>query len=105
LSEFFSIIFFNVFFQHTTMAEPPVKRYRKERKASASEDDFSKEGEGDVLYVPVRERRKQKLVKLGRIAVLKAQDGGGGGSTMDLMGSSGASSAAEDNESKEDIIK
>ena len=48
----------------------------------------------------MRERRKQKLVKLGRIAVLKETEKA---AASDLI-SSGASSAAEE-ETKEDIMK
>ena len=48
---------------------PPVKRYRREEDTSGSED-FYKEGDDYVPYVPVKERRKQKLVKLGRVAGL-----------------------------------
>ena len=48
----------------------------------------------------VRERRKQKLVKLGRIAVIKETEKA---ANSDLI-SSGASSATEE-ETKEDIIK
>ena len=39
--------------------EPPVKKYRREEN-SESEDDYTP-------YVPVRERKKQKLLKMGRI--------------------------------------
>ncbi|PSN49687.1 putative ATP-dependent RNA helicase DDX41 [Blattella germanica] len=41
--------------------EPPKKRYRKEESTSESEDDY-------VPYVPVKERKKQQLVKLGRLS-------------------------------------
>ena len=54
----------------------------------------------NVRAFQVRERRKQKLVKLGRIAVLKETEKA---VASDLI-SSGASSAAEE-ETKEDIMK
>lgn len=48
--------------------EPSLKRYRKEEKhdESESDDDY-------VPYVPVRERKKQQLMKLGRISQLKEE--------------------------------
>lgn len=49
-------------------APPPVKRYRREEvKKDDSEDEFGAEGEGYTPYVPVKERNKQKLMKLGRV--------------------------------------
>ena len=81
--------------------EPPLKRYRRrEEEQKSDNDDLEKEGEDYVPYVPVRERRKQKLVKLGRIAVLKETEKT---ANSDLI-SSGASSAAEE-ETNEDIIR
>lgn len=50
----------------------PVKRYRREEKDS----DASDHGEDDdkyVPYVPVKERKKQQLLKLGRIVQLTAE--------------------------------
>lgn len=38
-----------------------LQRYRKEESSSESEDDY-------VPYVPVRERKKQQLKKLGRLS-------------------------------------
>lgn len=49
--------------------EPPRKRYRKDDKSSESEPEDDKFEE----YVPVKERRKQQLIKLGRIAQLTAE--------------------------------
>ncbi len=91
-----------LFLYYSDMDAPPVKRYRRrEEEESRDSDDFAKEGDDYVPYVPVRERRKQKLVKLGRIAVLKEEERA---SNSDLVGSSGASSANED-DAKEDLIK
>ena len=44
--------------------EPPVKRYRR----SPSPASAASEGEEEdyTPYIPVRERRKQQLVRLGR---------------------------------------
>lgn len=47
---------------------PPVKRYRREEKSSGEEDN-----EKYVPYVPVKERKKQQLMKLGRIVQLTAE--------------------------------
>lgn len=46
-----------------TMAEPPVKRYRRSPtpQSEEDEDDFTP-------YVPVKERKRQQLVKLGKIS-------------------------------------
>ncbi|KAK6639960.1 hypothetical protein RUM43_008237 [Polyplax serrata] len=46
------------------------KRYRREEeeKSSESDDDY-------VPYVPVKERRKQQLAKLGRVNQIKQDDG------------------------------
>lgn len=48
--------------------EPPLKRYRREEKTSSSEseDDY-------VPYVPVKLRKKEQLVKLGRLTQLKEE--------------------------------
>jgi len=45
------------------MAEPPVKRYRRSPtpQSEEDEDDFTP-------YVPVKERKRQQLVKLGKIS-------------------------------------
>ncbi|CAG9770534.1 unnamed protein product [Ceutorhynchus assimilis] len=50
--------------------EPPKKKYRKldSDKSSESEDD------NYVPYVPVKERRKQQLLKIGRLGQLKDAD-------------------------------
>ncbi|ETN60487.1 ATP-dependent RNA helicase abstrakt [Anopheles darlingi] len=50
------------------MAEPP-KRKRRESDTSGNEDEQDK----FVPYVPVKERRKQQLLKLGRIVQLTAE--------------------------------
>ncbi|XP_025406333.1 ATP-dependent RNA helicase abstrakt [Sipha flava] len=48
--------------------KPPLKRYRRDEDESNSDDDY-------VPYVPVRERKKQELYKLGRLAKLKEESG------------------------------
>ncbi|XP_058832428.1 ATP-dependent RNA helicase abstrakt [Topomyia yanbarensis] len=50
---------------------PVIKRYRREEKES---DESDAEGEDQhVPYVPVRERKKQQLLKMGRIVQLTAE--------------------------------
>jgi hypothetical protein len=80
--------------------QPPIKRYRREEKPDSSDDEWKVDSDDDksadknrkkpdfVPYVPVKERRKQQLVKLGRLAQIKeAED------RLPLSGlSSGASS-------------
>ena len=98
---------------------PPVKRYRKEIK-SESDDDWKvsdNELSDSNLYIPVKERRKQQLVKLGRVTEIKAQSNQTSKTSNYVGTDSGASSAAEDldslkNEgnkkseiSKEDLVK
>lgn len=56
--------------------EPPKKRYRKEESSSESEDDY-------VPYVPVKERKKQQLLKLGRLSQLKDEFGQRGKSSSE----------------------
>ncbi|XP_072946811.1 ATP-dependent RNA helicase abstrakt [Epargyreus clarus] len=48
--------------------EPPIKRYRREEKSDSEEDLDSYEP-----YVPVKERMKQKLMKLGRLGQVAAE--------------------------------
>lgn len=55
---------------------PPRKRYRKEESSSESEDEY-------VPYVPVRERKKQQLKKLGRLSQLKDEFGQRGKSSSE----------------------
>ena len=64
-------------------APPPLKRYRRveeEDKKEGSEDENLEEDY--VPYVRVKDRRKQKLVKLGRITEIKedTKPTGAGGS-------------------------
>jgi ATP-dependent RNA helicase DDX41 len=47
--------------------EPKVKRYRREEKADKLEES---EDDGYTPYIPVKERKKQQLVKLGRLVQL-----------------------------------
>ncbi|KOB68564.1 putative ATP-dependent RNA helicase abstrakt [Operophtera brumata] len=48
---------------------PPVKRYRREVKSSGSEDDIDEY----EPYVPVKDRKKQQLLKLGRVGQIAAE--------------------------------
>ncbi|KAG7300873.1 hypothetical protein JYU34_015214 [Plutella xylostella] len=48
---------------------PPLKRYRREEKSSESEEDL----ENYVPYVPLIERKKQQLIKLGRLTQLATE--------------------------------
>ena len=80
---------------------PPVKRYRREDNHESKMEDE----EDYVPYVSVKERRKQKLVKLGRITEIKDESvasGSGNGKSQILSGSatptSGNSSAADEEE-------
>ena len=52
------------------MADPPVKRYRRD-PSPKSED--SEEDDSYVPYVSVKERRRQQLVKLGKISETDAK--------------------------------
>ena len=50
---------------------PPIKRYRKEEPEDSDKEDWDT-GEDDFKpYIPVKERRKQTLVKLGRLAAIQ----------------------------------
>ncbi|XP_055851869.1 ATP-dependent RNA helicase abstrakt [Episyrphus balteatus] len=51
----------------TDKNQPPIKRYRREENKSSDEDD------NYVPYVPIKERKKHQLVKLGRIVQLTAE--------------------------------
>ena len=54
--------------------KPPVKRYRREEENENVKHDSENEEEDDyVPYVSVKERRKQKLAKLGRITEIKEE--------------------------------
>ncbi|VVC36373.1 RNA helicase, DEAD-box type, Q motif,Helicase, C-terminal,Zinc finger, CCHC-type,DEAD/DEAH box helicase [Cinara cedri] len=48
--------------------KPPLKRYRRDDEETDSDNDY-------VPYVPVRERKKQELLKLGRLSKLKEDSG------------------------------
>lgn len=48
-------------------AEPPVKRYRREEEKKS---DVESEDDSYTPYIPVKERKKQQLLKLGRIVQL-----------------------------------
>ncbi|XP_017771251.1 PREDICTED: ATP-dependent RNA helicase abstrakt [Nicrophorus vespilloides] len=52
---------------------PPLKRYRKEEDKDARGRNNHSDSDDDeyVPYVPIKERKKQQLVKLGRIGQLK----------------------------------
>uniref|UniRef100_A0A182K962 RNA helicase n=1 Tax=Anopheles christyi TaxID=43041 RepID=A0A182K962_9DIPT len=51
------------------MSVLPAKRYRRDSQKSEGEED----NDSYVPYVPVRERKKQQLLKLGRIVQLTAE--------------------------------
>ncbi|XP_066157096.1 ATP-dependent RNA helicase abstrakt [Euwallacea fornicatus] len=53
-----------------TIPEPPNKRYRSGEKEQKSDS----EDESYVPYVPVKERKKQQLLKIGRLGLLKDLD-------------------------------
>ncbi|XP_054286318.1 ATP-dependent RNA helicase abstrakt-like [Macrosteles quadrilineatus] len=59
--------------------EPPKKRYRRddESSSSASDDD------NYVPYVPVKERKQQQFMKLGRLTQLKEESSGKGKSSSE----------------------
>ena len=80
----------------------PIKRYRKEiEKESDDEWNVSDEESNSskyVQYVPIKERRKQNLVKLGRITEILAEDTAKQPNIIGTGIDSGASSATEDNE-------
>lgn len=50
--------------------QPPTKKYRRDDQSSGDEND--KEG-NYVPYIPVKERKKQQLLKIGRIIQLTAE--------------------------------
>lgn len=60
----------------SSSAPPPVKRYRREdeKKSDSSDDEFAREGDDYTPYVPVRERKKQQLVRLGQATVVKGAE-------------------------------
>ena len=98
---------------------PPIKRYRKEIKDD-SDDEWKisdDESNNSNLYVPIKERRKQKLVKLGRVTEILSESDQVKTASNNFGTDSGASSAAEDSEftisagnksnemSKEDLVR
>ena len=83
--------------------QPPVKRYRRDDpEEDAKKDDWKVDDDDEEYqaYVPIKERRKQKPVKLGRITDLKESE------TIAQIPSespSGNSSTAEE-ETEKDIL-
>ena len=63
-------------------APPPLKRYRRVEEEDKKEGSEDENLEDYVPYVRVKDRRKQKLVKLGRITEIKedTKPSGAGGS-------------------------
>ena len=53
---------------------PSRKRYRKEVEQDLKDTELDNEDEDYVPYVSVKERRKQKLTKLGRISEIKMDE-------------------------------
>ncbi|KAF6204591.1 hypothetical protein GE061_018751 [Apolygus lucorum] len=51
--------------------DPPIKRYRREELEEKSESSSEEESE---VYVPLKERRKELLLKTGRLAQLKEDE-------------------------------
>ena len=93
---------------------PPLKRYRRAEIKNASDDEWNvsdDESCSSNLYVPVKQRRKDKLVKLGRITEILTEDSVKNNFPISTSTDSGASSAAEDVEAENksrisnDIIK
>ena len=77
---------------------PPIKRYRRTEMENQSDDEWNvsdDESKSSNLYIPVKERRKEKLVKLGRITEILTEDNM---SKIPISAGtdSGASSASED---------
>ena len=79
------------------MSGPPIKKYRREE---SEEEDWQQDDDNGQIYVPVKERRKQKLVKLGRISELK-ETATASSHHMDHSTTSGNSSTAESETEKE----
>ena len=83
------------------MEKPPaIKRYRRAEMENESDDEWKvsdDESKSSNLYIPVKERRKEKLVKLGRITEILAEDNINKIPTS-VGTDSGASSASEDAE-------
>lgn len=79
-------------------ASPARKRYRREPEKTGSDDEWKSGSDLDQpsgsrdLYVPVKERRKQRLIKLGRISELKNEDERSSSRMMESLSSGGASS-------------
>ena len=86
------------------MADIPRKRYRREEKAS-SDEEWDAEKDDYVPYVSVKDRKKQQLVKLGRISAIKEEE-----KVTLSSDTGGTSSGAEDttgtaSDSKEEVAK
>lgn len=81
----------------TSAAPPPIKRYRAEHHPqpghNADDEDY-------VPYVPVKERKKAQLIKLGRI--VPTGDATGSGGTKHSSGSSAGGGAAGGNKSSDE---
>ncbi|XP_073819977.1 ATP-dependent RNA helicase abstrakt [Musca autumnalis] len=54
-----------------TTSDPPIKRYRREEN---DKSDLEEDDDKYVPYVPVKERKKKQLMKLGRIVQLSTED-------------------------------
>lgn len=54
-----------------TTSDPPIKRYRREED---NKSDLEEDDDKYVPYVPVKERKKKQLMKLGRIVQLSNED-------------------------------
>lgn len=54
----------------SSSSQPQLKRYRREEKAE-KDKSFDSDDDNYVPYVPVRERKKNELLRLGKLVALK----------------------------------
>lgn len=84
------------------MSEPPVKRYRpRDGTATGSDSD---DDDHYVPYVPVKERKKHQLVKMGRLApiTVEKKPSGGSGAAGGAGGSGGGGLAGNESDGDEE---
>lgn len=81
----------------STTAAPPVKRYRTEHQRPGHGRDHSDDDDDKYIpYIPVKERKKAQLIKLGRIA--PASDAAGSSGTKNSGGGGNKSSDENDDD-------
>lgn len=56
--------------------EPPIKKYRRTDIKSSDDNESDEETDKYVPYVPVKTRKKNKLIKMGRLLQLSAEAAG-----------------------------